>query len=99
MEAGRRPEDPAVIILRWSELGEADKCTHFERAHNYPAHHPGIDAMRDRIVRSGHFGYPNENMMHGELERMPSFSEVERGGRDVVANTGSPLGRCELGLL
>jgi hypothetical protein len=70
MEAGRRPEDPAVTILRWSELGEAIKRTHFERAHNYPAHHPGIDATRDRIVRSGHFGYPNDNMMRGELERM-----------------------------
>ena len=70
MEAGRRPEDPAVVILRWSELGEADKRTHFERAHNYPAHHPGIDATRDRIVRSGHFGYPNDNMLRGELERM-----------------------------
>ena len=70
MEAGRRPEDPETIILRWSELGEADKRVHFERAHNYPAHHPGIDATRDRIVRSGHFGYPNDNMMRGELERM-----------------------------
>jgi hypothetical protein len=70
MEAGRRPEDPEVVILRWSELGEGAKREHFERAHNFPAHHPGIDATRDRIVRSGHFGYPNDNMLRGELERM-----------------------------
>ena len=70
MEAGRRPEDPEVAILRWSELGEADKRVHFERAHNFPAHHPGVDSTRDRIVRSGRFGYPNDNMLRGELERM-----------------------------
>jgi hypothetical protein len=70
MEAGRRPEDPEVEILRWSELREEEKRAHFERAHNFPAHHPGIDATRDRIVRSGHFGYPNDNMIRGELERM-----------------------------